>query len=402
MRSPARGLPCHDGLWPLAGRAEEVGRISAALAGGSGVVLTGARGVGRSRLLTAALERAAGSAALISPLELDRVPDGHAVVGIDDAETLDPVVAARLHHLAREGRISVVAVVCDGEWVPEGIGRLWLDGLAERVEIRPFEDHQIAEVLAVRLRSEIAPEAVRGMGMLTAGNAMLLRELTEHAVAEGSLRRERGVWRWSGLSCADGRLADVVRMRLGKLTPAETELIDLVALTGTLSLDSLPGFEEAAESLNRRGVLTVHTEGGAPRVRMTFPLCGDVVAAAMSELTARRLRAKLGVAEEIVPPVPIPVQAVKERTRETPPPVCVLGLRTLTTREREVAGYAATELTSREIAELLVVSVRTVENHLQRVYSKLGITRRADLAAALAAAGLGAATDRCRPRDTAS
>ncbi|MDQ6726744.1 MAG: LuxR C-terminal-related transcriptional regulator [Actinomycetota bacterium] len=56
----------------------------------------------------------------------------------------------------------------------------------------------------------------------------------------------------------------------------------------------------------------------------------------------------------------------------------------LSRREIEVAGLAAGGLTNREIAERLVVSVRTVENQLQRAYEKLGVARRADLAGALA------------------
>jgi DNA-binding NarL/FixJ family response regulator len=55
----------------------------------------------------------------------------------------------------------------------------------------------------------------------------------------------------------------------------------------------------------------------------------------------------------------------------------------LTDREREIAMLAAGGLTSREIAERLVVSVRTVDNHLQRAYRKLGISRRGDLTQAL-------------------
>ena len=58
----------------------------------------------------------------------------------------------------------------------------------------------------------------------------------------------------------------------------------------------------------------------------------------------------------------------------------------LTAREREVATLAAAGLTSREIAGRLVVSVRTVDNHLQRAYRKLGVTRREELADLLAAA----------------
>ncbi|MFI9639362.1 LuxR C-terminal-related transcriptional regulator [Micromonospora sp. NPDC051925] len=56
---------------------------------------------------------------------------------------------------------------------------------------------------------------------------------------------------------------------------------------------------------------------------------------------------------------------------------------TLSGRELEIAGLAATGVTSRVIAGRLFLSPRTVENHLQRVYGKLGITGRAELGAAL-------------------
>jgi DNA-binding CsgD family transcriptional regulator len=55
----------------------------------------------------------------------------------------------------------------------------------------------------------------------------------------------------------------------------------------------------------------------------------------------------------------------------------------LTAREEEVAVLAGRGLSNLDIAERLVLSVRTVEAHLSHVYAKFGITRRADLAAAL-------------------
>jgi DNA-binding NarL/FixJ family response regulator len=55
----------------------------------------------------------------------------------------------------------------------------------------------------------------------------------------------------------------------------------------------------------------------------------------------------------------------------------------LSSREIEVATLASSGLANKEIACRLSVSVRTVENHLQRVYEKLGVARRADLAQAL-------------------
>jgi DNA-binding CsgD family transcriptional regulator len=55
----------------------------------------------------------------------------------------------------------------------------------------------------------------------------------------------------------------------------------------------------------------------------------------------------------------------------------------LTPREREVAVLAAAGASSREIADRLVLSVRTVDNHLHNAYRKLGVTRRQDLGRAL-------------------
>lgn len=51
----------------------------------------------------------------------------------------------------------------------------------------------------------------------------------------------------------------------------------------------------------------------------------------------------------------------------------------LTAREREIAGMAAQGLSSMEIAQRLFLSPRTVNNHLQAVYAKLGIRGRGDL-----------------------
>jgi DNA-binding CsgD family transcriptional regulator len=56
----------------------------------------------------------------------------------------------------------------------------------------------------------------------------------------------------------------------------------------------------------------------------------------------------------------------------------------LTGREREIATLAAGGASNREIAERLVVSVRTVENNLQRAYGKLGVRNRRELAGVLA------------------
>ncbi len=56
----------------------------------------------------------------------------------------------------------------------------------------------------------------------------------------------------------------------------------------------------------------------------------------------------------------------------------------LTPQERMVAHLVATGATNREVAAELVLSVKTIEHHLGRIYRKLGIRSRTELAAMLA------------------
>jgi DNA-binding CsgD family transcriptional regulator len=55
----------------------------------------------------------------------------------------------------------------------------------------------------------------------------------------------------------------------------------------------------------------------------------------------------------------------------------------LSGREREIVMLAAAGMASKDIAERLYLSVRTVNNHLQHAYTKLGVSSRAGLAQAL-------------------
>ena len=61
----------------------------------------------------------------------------------------------------------------------------------------------------------------------------------------------------------------------------------------------------------------------------------------------------------------------------------------LTPREREVARYLSQGKSNREIAEALVLSERTVENHISNILTKLGFTSRAQVAVWAVEKGLG-------------
>lgn len=55
----------------------------------------------------------------------------------------------------------------------------------------------------------------------------------------------------------------------------------------------------------------------------------------------------------------------------------------LTAAEWRVTEHAMAGATNRDIAKALFVTLRTVETHLSSVYRKLGVTSRAEIAAAL-------------------
>ena len=55
----------------------------------------------------------------------------------------------------------------------------------------------------------------------------------------------------------------------------------------------------------------------------------------------------------------------------------------LTPQEREIALLVTGGATNREVAAQLFLSVRTVEYHLHKIYTRLGITSRVALAGAI-------------------
>ncbi|MDV7355309.1 LuxR C-terminal-related transcriptional regulator [Rhodococcus oxybenzonivorans] len=92
--------------------------------------------------------------------------------------------------------------------------------------------------------------------------------------------------------------------------------------------------------------------------------------------TSRRWGSTLSIAELIA-------YALDEEPDDNPAasPHPVVGL---SPREMDIAQYVAHGLTNREIADRLVLSIRTVEGHVAHLLRKLGIARRSQVAASLA------------------
>ncbi|MEW2812217.1 LuxR C-terminal-related transcriptional regulator [Streptomyces massasporeus] len=180
--------------------------------------------------------------------------------------------------------------------------------------------------------------------------------------------RETGMTVHEGWLLADAaRLgaAARVRVRLAELSAAGDSGLTAARadLAAGLAGPGHRALRETAERLGRLGIDMAGAEA-AREASARAAGAGDRKAAAYAAVLSRRLLGRCRT-ERVSAPSPQPVEA-----------------RPLTRRERNVARLAAQGLTSQEIAVRLVLSVRTVDNHLHRAYQKLGVSSRRELAAA--------------------
>lgn len=114
---------------------------------------------------------------------------------------------------------------------------------------------------------------------------------------------------------------------------------------------------------------------------------GDSQAAAAHLTLAKDLALQCGAAVLYDDAERLRVRLLTGVTPGKPAKAPAIDLSVLTTREREIALIASTGKRTRQIAEELSLSPRTVELHLSRVYRKLNVVSRAALASLVVRAG---------------
>jgi DNA-binding CsgD family transcriptional regulator len=215
--------------------------------------------------------------------------------------------------------------------------------------------------------AERAAEDPRGLGQ----SMWVLAELIESAVRSGQPKRARSpLAQLAELADAAG-----TDWALGFHARAAAMLADGAAAEQL--------YREAIERLSR-----IHTRGSQPlarahlvygewlrrehrrvdareQLRVAYTMLSDMGADAFAERARRELQAT--------------GETVRKRTVET--------LDELTPQELQVARLAANGQTNPEIGSQLFLSPRTVEWHLTRVFSKLGVKSRKQLGSALSDVG---------------
>ncbi|GGW46265.1 LuxR C-terminal-related transcriptional regulator [Streptomyces caelestis] len=291
--------------WPLVDREAPLAEIDALAARGRGVLLTGLPGTGRTRLLREALHRSGRSAAVADHETLPTLPEPSApaagpppLLAVDDAHRLPPAPAQRLAALVRQGRILLLATALRGAPLPAPIAELRREELLGSVATTPFDLAGTTRALRARLGSQVATDTAARLWELTGGNPLLLAELVEASIADGTLRPAQGLWQWqrspTGRRPA-GRVRQAVERLSGPLDAAERELIALLALGGPLSeeLPLIAELAEAADRLLRRGVVAAEPAVRGRRLRLSRPLSGHVILTELPPRQACALRVRL-------------------------------------------------------------------------------------------------------------
>lgn len=270
--------------------------------------------------------------------------------------------ARRADHLFREAALAA-AVVNDPSlerWAWAGAAHACAsrgDAQAANDALRRMDDTTPTPVTLTHVEIERS----RAWTLAAAGEHARARDLL---VAAADHARERA--QYSNEAWA---LQDVARLGDAARVVARLEALNDVV-------------QGAAQPLRARYASAV-TNGDGPALDVVssgFEELGHVLAAAECATEAARAHRRAG-RSRLAAASAARADALVSRCEEvrTPALVGAEGFVPLTRREREVATLAARGLASRAIADRLVVSVRTVENHLQRVYEKLGVSSRSEL-----------------------
>lgn len=261
----------------------------------------------------------------------------------------------------------------------------WLDACQGRTQdclARVDEGLALTDRLGLRWLSNwlLRAHVLLELGGTPSGGTLRLRR----SLLSGPLREPPATSGWPDLVEALVRRGDVVTAK--ELLATYTREVDVLVDTGSAAIAARlagvvgddPRFEEA---------LALHAAAPAPfeeaRTHLTF---GEALRRAGQRVAARGQLHRalegfdaLGAAPWIAR-AEVELRATGERLRRGPTPAA----EPLTSQELQIALLVARGGTNREVGAQLYLSPKTVEWHLGRVYAKVGVRSRTELARTMA------------------
>ncbi|MGO9960534.1 MAG: hypothetical protein ACLP50_31935 [Solirubrobacteraceae bacterium] len=232
-----------------------------------------------------------GSAAALR----DSAGDRPLVVGVDDAQLLDPVSAALVLHLASAAATFVLATVRTGEPCPDAIVSLWKDAGAQRLELAALSDRETDEMVESIVGGPVEEGALRWAWETSRGNPLYVRELVLGALGGGALAQVSGLWRMPARPPISASLTELISARMAGLADGERRVLELLALGEPLTVDALAELVgvDAVVSTEARGLVSIDAARAGQQARLSHPLYGEAIRSSLPSLRAREIRLTL-------------------------------------------------------------------------------------------------------------
>ncbi|MGW9206868.1 AAA family ATPase [Embleya sp. NPDC055664] len=212
------------------------------------------------------------------------------VVAVDDVHLLDATSSALLALLLAEEVVFVLATLPDGVDWPDPLRAWWRRGAVRHLPLLALDPERARALLAAALDAPIAGLAARALWTAGHGNPLHMREALRAAIADDRIGPAYGVW------CLKRPLADTLDgvsfdARIDRLLPDRRALLELLALCGPIGLRDVPA-ETTAEvlaDLEERRLLDLRRHDRRERLALAQPAHGPVLRAGVGRLRARAL-----------------------------------------------------------------------------------------------------------------
>lgn len=313
--------------WPLVDRDHEIAAIEADRRRPEvqGVVLTGARGVGKSRVAREAAARlkmggcrvawvsarrgmrsipfgaiahlvpgVADGFGLLSRLTADlrAAGSGRTVVVVDDAHLLDDGSAAVLAELMALRLIFLISTVAPGGRVSEAFTALWNGGRITVLAVRPLSTNAMDQLIDHLFDTPLDVISRRRLARATGGNPLALRALMDvGAVSMDGGLQQAVAGRGQADTASDSPTYGLHGQWLDEAGSIVREVVEVVACAEPIPMRLLEKTVEQAAiaTAEQAGMVRVTDDGAGPTVRVAPPLSAPLVRFLLTRSTVRRV-----------------------------------------------------------------------------------------------------------------
>jgi len=237
---------------------------------GSGVLLVGASGVGKTRLAREAVSgldrrtvvHLAGTAAAqgipLAPVlavfpDITAAPERgiaeararltgrrvRPVLVVDDAHWLDATTQTLLHILVSTRQVRALVIAASDFPIPPTVSSLWKDGHLTRIDLKPFAPAESARLIEALVGAPVVAAVTAELHARSQGLPLALRELVSEAAAGKALVVSGGLARAVAPLPASRRLDEVVAANLQVSVHSGREALDVIAIAEPLPLQML-------------------------------------------------------------------------------------------------------------------------------------------------------------------